>query len=256
MNQKQNNIINCIFIAVAVVFVVHCLFKKIRTENMTDLNNVKKSVTFTDNSENSGDLDKNISESELQTKTKLKTRCPSFKFKDYDEPQIYSPVPKSTCPLPQNEKETGEYLTQFLLGRRPVCPTPIKSKKEFNNDFFNFRDLTHNNSSQRYDSVDKIQQMYLQGNLDEAHRNPNMKIKDLFDETTKGPNKYTRSCVRLPQFDNINNDGYQMSYGTHPMHLTRDNWTYSNEKTMNGAQMNNGLYGHDLSIGNNMPYKS
>lgn len=240
MESKQNNIINYIFIALTLAFVIHCLFKKTRNENMSN-------ITENIHTEQNNSVKFNT--------PKIKNRCPSFKFKDYDTPKIYKQQKRPKCPVSKTDDEFTEYLTQFLLGQRPECDVPAKPTKKFNDDFFRFRDLTHNNSSQRYDSVDKIQQMYLQGNLDETKRYPNMKIKDIFDDTTKGPAKYTRPCVRLPQFDNVNNDGYYMSFGAHPMHLTRDNWTYPDEKTMNGAKMSNGLYGNDLSIGNNMPYK-
>ena len=62
-----------------------------------------------------------------------------------------------------------------------------------------------------------------------------MKIKDVYDEAVNGPNLYERRCVRLPQFDNVNFDGYHMSYGQHPMHLTRDKWFF-NEPRYQGGQ--------------------
>jgi hypothetical protein len=239
MSSKQNNIINYILLAFIVAFTIHLLFNK--------LNKFKRD-------EKEVEVYKNVYKN---VHKKTDEKYPTFKFIDYNKPSIEDKDSVyEQCPLPKNQQETNEYLTKYLLGNRQECPLPTKSKDQFRKDFFAFRDLTENSSSFRYDPVDKIQQLYLQGNLSKARRYPNIKIKDIFDSTTStGPNLYMRHCVRLPKFDNINYDGYKMSYGAHPMHNTRDNWKYSNEKIINGGEISDGLIGHDLEDSKNMPYK-
>lgn len=136
-------------------------------------------------------------------------------------------------------------------------PTPTMSRKEFNKNFFNFRDKkTLYSSSMHYDPVDKITDLYLSGNEDLIRNNKtnNIKIKDLFDDLTKAPNLYTRQCVRAPQFDNVNYDNYHMNTGTTGMVTTRTDWEYANENTMNGGKITNTIHPNDLETTTQMKY--
>jgi len=94
------------------------------------------------------------------------------------------------------------------------------------------------------DSVDKIANMYLNGDLGEARRNSGMKIRDIYDKLTCGPQLYERKCARIPQFDNTMHDGYDASF-VNGMHMTRDNWLYDNENILNGGQIEKNLYASD-----------
>lgn len=135
-----------------------------------------------------------------------------------------------------------------------IAQNAPKSTKEFSDDFFGFRDRTQINSSMRFDAVDKIQDLYLSGNLEHARGFPeNVKIKDLFDCATSGPSIYKRSCVRLPEFDNMNPVGNYVTTGTPGTSLTRDVWQYPNEKIMNGGEIDNGVYGNDAYASTNFP---
>ncbi len=233
---SDNNLINYILFAVIIAFLVHILFKNANS------------------GENYEPVQVPLEMEERLQSAPIKRKRTDWRFVDYDEPSQMCALDKeSRCPLPKNEEDTNIYLTKFLLGEREECPKPAKPIKQFHKDFFNFRDLTQVNTSIRMDAVDKIQQLYLQGNTSEARRYPNMKIKDIFDEVTKAPSLYHRQCVRLPKFENINYDGYYMSYGQHPMDLTRDNWRYSREKVINGAEISNGMYGNDPDANMNMP---
>lgn len=151
----------------------------------------------------------------------------------------------NACPLKENDLQTDYYMTKYLLGNQTNnCPRPTQSIKDFNKDFFKFRDYTNGNSSMVYDSIDKIANLYLDGDLGEARRYPGMKIRDIFDQLTSGPNLYDRACVRVPQFDNTMQDGYNYSFYT-GMYNNRDNWKYKNEKIINGGQIENNLYAND-----------
>lgn len=164
-------------------------------------------------------------------------------FHDDSDTDVDQVTPE--CVLSQNEQDTVDYMQKHLLGTREICDLKPQSAKKFHKDFFGFRDKTQMNSSMRYDPVDFITDLYLDGNTEVARRYPNMQIKDLFDEATKGPNLYTRECVRLPKFDNINPEGWTYQHGNPGMHNVRDEWAYSNEKVMNGGKIMGNITGHD-----------
>lgn len=137
-------------------------------------------------------------------------------------------------------------------GYTPVTPTdkynntnPKINVKSFNNDFFQFRDFTEQNSSMRYDSVDKIQDMTLNGELEKMNLGGS-KIRDIYDALASNDvNLYKKPCVRLPFFDDINPDGYSYQPGTPGMHLVPDDWKYKNEKVINGGNFMTNIVGND-----------
>jgi hypothetical protein len=171
---------------------------------------------------------------------------------DFDE----CPLTKNSCPIDRNDHYTKKYVTKYLFDSGITCdknPKPPKTVKQFHKDFFSFRDKTYGNSSMREDPVDKIQRLYLDGNNDIARRYPNMRIKDLYDEITAGPKLYERQCVRLPNFDNVNPEGYYMSAGSPALTLTRSNWTYPNEKIINGGSIDGKYCANDPEYEGNFP---
>ena len=171
-------------------------------------------------------------------------------------PKLKTIPTTNCCPLKENDLKSKYYITRFLMGDgAQICPKPVKSAKEFNKDFFNFRDsFTNENSSDRLDSVDKIINLNLQGYLGEAREFPGMKISDVYDELTCPETKlYDKKCVRIPYFDNTMHKGYDYSF-VKGMHNTRDNWQYSNEKSINGGPLEKNFYAHDPSEPSEFPY--
>ena len=159
------------------------------------------------------------------------------------------------CPIDQSDDETKYYINKYLMGNGTgYCPRPVKSIKQFNKDFFKFRDYIENNSSMHPDPVDKINEMYLNGDLGQAKNYPaGTTIKDIFDKLTCGPNLYDRSCVRIPKFDNTMNDGFNFSFLT-GMHNTRDTWEYPGDNEMNTGQLEHNLSATDPESLKQMPY--
>jgi hypothetical protein len=152
---------------------------------------------------------------------------------------------KRDCPVAKNDLKTDYYIDKFLMGdRKEICPLPPISNKEFNNNFFKFRDYTYDNSSMTMDSVDKVANLQLDGFIGEARRYPNTKIRDIFDNLTCGPNLYLKQCVRVPKFDNTMQDGYNYNFVT-GMENTRDNWKYPDESVMNGGNFMGKIHGRD-----------
>ncbi|ARF09760.1 hypothetical protein Indivirus_3_9 [Indivirus ILV1] len=161
---------------------------------------------------------------------------------------------KTNCPIQKSDLQTEYYIRKNLINPS-FCPRPVKSIKQFNKDFFDFRDkFTNENSSNRPDSVDKVLNLYLSGDLGQAREmGQNMKIKDLFDHVTDcGPNLYERQCVRLPDFDNTMHDDYNANIVT-GMSTTRDNWEYPGERPINGGSLEYGIYPHDQEYLRQMP---
>lgn len=176
------------------------------------------------------------------------------KFRDPYLPEVqeFTIPTKPSCPINSVDVKTKYYLDRYLLGSADVCPKPTKSIKQFNKDFFNFRDTyTNENSSIRLDPVDKVVNMYLAGDLGEAKGN-NKAIKDVFDDLTRsGPSLYNNECVRLPKFDNTMNDGYNFKHLT-GMHNVRDDWEYKGDREMNSGILDKTLRSNDPSAINQM----
>lgn len=240
---SSQNILTYALIAFAIAITIHLLFGN-KNQNKKITNGVKKNLQ--ENFQEEVVEIKPIQKPKRLNNYKIKPTRPSYGTQlDFHNDKNVLEKKSHYCPLATNEADDEFYLKKFVLGTQEECGKPPQTAKEFHKDFFNFRDNTNWNSSMREDAVDKVSKLYLDGNRSEARRYPNMKIKDLFNEATKGPNLYERQCVRLPSFDNINPDGYYTSYGTPGTHLTRDNWTYNNEKIMNGGEIENNLFAND-----------
>jgi len=147
-----------------------------------------------------------------------------------------------------DEYHAIDYLTDNITPQTETCILPPKSTKKFHSDFFSFRDKTNLNSSVRKDTVDNINNMILNGNLEQARSN--MKIKDIYDEAVKLPSRYNNSCVRQIKFDNINPHGWQDNYGTPGMSLVQNEWKYDNENILNGGKITENITGYDPNFDN------
>lgn len=143
-----------------------------------------------------------------------------------------------------------------LSMRRPIfCPRPVKTIQQFNKEFFNFRDkFTNENSSIRLDGVDKITELRINGDLDQARGSTqNIRIQDLYNYLTdSGPNLTPNNCVRLTKFDNTMHDGYDASFVT-GLSGTMDEFEYKGERPINGGALECGIYPYDQGFSNLMP---
>lgn len=258
MATSNKNIITCIVTALVIVVFVHYIFKDSRCMRYLRGYGEPKSrgKARTYSTDTSIPIDESF-EDNVSTKVNPSSSAGS-EYSAYNQKVISDQwrslnVEEVTSdnPIPRNEEASMNYVTKQLIGGENIldynsgCPKPAKSREQFQKDFFAFRDMTQTNSSIREDAVDKIQQLYLDGNLSRSRSNPNMRIKDIFDNATSGPKEYTRQCVRLPQFDDVNLPGYQMSYGQPAMQLTGSSWSYPNEKIINGGAIKPGLFGAD-----------
>lgn len=277
MNQ---NIISYTLISIIIAIVIHMYFKQYYTKkeqnqehedieksdksnkqsiiNEIDDNNTSKNMCdnmsyYTNDSNNScGAIDSNSNVIEnfdpisydIEQNKMLINACPVTH--NYIDPNDVNDV---------DQYDESYYVNKDYVGENTPCPPikQVKSAKQFHKDYFGFRDKTLNSSSFREDPVDKINRLCLDGNTGAAKRFPNIKIKDLFDKVTSGPNLYDRQCVRLPSYDNVNYDGYYTNSGVTGLELTRDNWRYKDEYVMNGGKIVDGLYPHDLEAGKNQP---
>ena len=84
----------------------------------------------------------------------------------------------------------------YYISESYGCEKPVKSIKQFHDEFFKFRDHIHGSSSMRYDPVDKMMNMKLDGDLsknDAKHNSNNSpKIKDIYDNLTAGVKQYSK----------------------------------------------------------------
>lgn len=256
---SYNNVLRISLIALVVIIVIHLLFNNPNNQD-SDPNNIITKESFDQIKYKAS----NYAQKRKQIYKKTK-RCNT----------------SSSCPVDQSIKDDDIYLQKYLLDaplgpqkctnscnnciQNSLCSSSDpsrsctnctntdvcnitqnapKSTKEFSDDFFGFRDSTYMNSSLRFDPVDKIQDLYLNGNMEHAREFPeNIKIKDLFDCATSGLSLYKKPNVRLPTFDNLNPVDQYVVSGTPGLHGTRDQWNYPNEKIMNGGEIENGVYG-------------
>ena len=158
---------------------------------------------------------------------------------EYDSPKshigpIFEEIP-STNYVPLKEPQIStEYEVMRDLSESDIqrCPLPRQSIKQFNKDFFNFRDKTEYSTSFNVDPVDRIQTLDIK---------PDMAIKDYYDELVQADTDlYPNKTTRYPYFDNVMHDGYDASHVS-GLHNVRDMWIYSNENIMNGGQVAKGL---------------
>ncbi len=134
-------------------------------------------------------------------------------------------------------------------GHVESCPKGAKSVKEFHKDFFNFRDKTTNNTSMVLDSVDKINDMQLNGSM--WNMTDGAKISDIYDNLTKYPKPQER-YTRIPTFtdtiqDNYTTDQFIGLYGQ------GNEWTYPRENENNGGEVDTNLFASDTAFSGFMP---
>lgn len=247
---SYDNIINYLIVGIIVIVIVNMLYKNLWEKNsaieqMTEMEYLPEELS------KDIQLDPIVSSGSCCGKP-LKR---SLSIPGYNGSKLAKDVgiigsPEYDC----NSACCNNYNYHDLLKQKYIhddsieCPhgEPPQTIKGFHKDFFNFRDKTHINSQQHLDPVDKVRQLYLEGNTSLARGHQGIKIKDLFDSTTCGPNLYDRQCVRLPDFKHMNHDGYYVNHGSPGMYMTRDNWTYNEERVMNGGCMANGnIQGYD-----------
>lgn len=114
------------------------------------------------------------------------------------------------------------------------------------NSFVGFNNMVNLSSNQRSDLVDKITKVYLGDNVENARGFTGKRIGEVYDQLTKGPDNLP--CIVQPQANVLLPDNSYKVDGFRGQMYTKDTWVYSNEKTMNGGQVDNGLYPNDPSV--------
>lgn len=154
------------------------------------------------------------------------------------------------CTICKTEGSVADYIREDLLASARACqPKRHFTKEEIeqgNNDFFSFRNKVWQTADGGDDLVDRINYMYLSGSEDIARNNKGMKIKDLFDGLLKQENLYDKDCVRVPDIPGVTEVGQNKKSGYNGEYYTKDDWVYTNEKTINGGAFYNGVYAADI----------
>ncbi len=111
---------------------------------------------------------------------------------------LYDTKPESlllnTYPLSGEQPLHDMGDNNYYISESYGCKKPVRSIKQFHDEFFKFRDYhTNENSSMRYDPVDKIRNMKLDGDLSKNDaKYKSMKIKDIYDNLTAGAEQYSK----------------------------------------------------------------
>ena len=189
--ENYEQILNYGIIAVIVMLAIHVLFRNIQNEDP-----VQEAVE---------EFNLNLSSPMIETYDEDIFRPSNYRSKPQPVPtnplDHYSDAPiVEDCPVKKNELQIFKYTKNNIIARSD--PQGPKCRKDFNDDFFSFRDKVWGNSSMTLDPVDKINALYLSDNYDEVRGYPNgFRIKDFYDSLTEGGIFSKRSCVRVPDFD-------------------------------------------------------
>jgi hypothetical protein len=95
------------------------------------------------------------------------------------------------CPVEAEENEVTKYWREIALGGKYACPPPPPEHKynfediqSYQDKFYGFNDMINQNTGMMgYDSVDRVNQLYLQGN-NELSDQKGVTISDLFNGLT------------------------------------------------------------------------
>jgi len=161
------------------------------------------------------------------------------------------------CTVCETDQMVDGYIRRSLLQKANVCAAKPDEKREelekYRDDFFGFRNQC-NQTSNSDDLVDRVNELYLSGNSDISRNHKGVAIKDLFDSLTKGTDLYDRQCIRLPNVDDVTQEGQYKRRGFRGETYTRDNWVYDQEKVSNGGEFYNHIYGQDPVASAEMAY--
>jgi hypothetical protein len=133
-------------------------------------------------------------------------------------------------------------LAQKHMGREDI---PFCSTNAMNN-FVGFKDMVNLSSGQQSDLVDKITKVYLGDNMENARGFSGKRISEIYDQLTKSPDNLP--CVVQPQANILFPENSYKVDGFRGEMYTKDMWKYSNEKVMNGGQVDKDLYPNDPSV--------
>ena len=155
------NIIIFIIIAIAIIYIVH------RTYNQHRYNK-KKSFLNPLLSERSGLSEANTTKSHRSFKEHAGDMACDDIACSYDT----KPITRILPAYPKGEHQFKHSINDKYkyISTNYGCKRPVQSTKEHHDEFFSFRDKTENNTSIRYDPVDKIMNMKLDGMLNKVTR--------------------------------------------------------------------------------------
>jgi len=159
------------------------------------------------------------------------------------------------CKIKKTENTLDDYIWGSLLGRHRVCQAQLPLKKEAETaleEHLRVRDITWQDGHQE-DPVDRVNMLYLSDNQDIARSYEGTKIRDLYNQLTRGPTLYNRTCARTPKFDNYVGKEYYDVNGPQEFMMKRKHHNYNKEHSMNGGPIEPTLYGDDPSATSYLP---
>ena len=148
----------------------------------------------------------------------------------------------------QNDSVAQENAKKFcdqMLCNKSVSRQQVKKELEEHSDF---RAMT-NQSASGEDMVDRINMMYLSGNTDISRNHKGQRIKDVYDNLTKGTDLYKRECVRVPELDQHQEQEKYDFNGEKKLNMNQSAWEYNNEKIINGGTITDALMAFDPNGG-------
>jgi hypothetical protein len=149
------------------------------------------------------------------------------------------------CTIADTDNDADTYIRKRLLSGAEHCNKTYsitsKDAEQYQDKFFGFKNNVWQ-SSRDVDLVDKVADMYLSGSSDVAKGYRGRTIGDLFDNLTKGDKPLNNSEV----MGNGNNHE-ELVMGNNANFMNDAQWTYDNEKTMNGGNFFDNIAPHNGS---------
>nr|QBK88603.1 MAG: hypothetical protein LCMiAC01_02800 [Mimivirus LCMiAC01] len=179
------NIIIFTIIAIAIIYIVHSIYNRPNktARKIAQRPKYKKS---------------NITPQRLKSSTGPASSCYQVRSKGrYDT----TPITRILPAYPKGEHQFKHSINDdyYYIPTNYGCKKPVQSTKEHFDEFYGFRDKkTQHNSSIRYDPVDKMMNLKLDGVLSKATRHNYGNIADIFDHIVDGPIQYNKEYDEDP----------------------------------------------------------
>lgn len=157
-------------------------------------------------------------------------------------------IVSSKCPIQEMDFENDRYIKDFVLGGKFNCGATSEEPhnftrqeiSEYQNKVFGFNDNVNKSSSAGVDVVDKLNEIYTDGN-NELVGNTGKKISEVFDRLTQTEVDKRKKCVNPdclipPQIETEYKTGSYLGNANVGKVYTKYNWRYEDDNVNTGGK--------------------
>jgi hypothetical protein len=130
---------------------------------------------------------------------------PIVSYNNTDIPRMLHD-PSQGCTVCENDLAVDDYIRRNLISTECKETADVKGPVEqfngdavekYRSDHFNFRNFTNQMANGGNDAVDRVNELYLQENTDNANVHKGTTIKDLYHSLTKSDNLHGQPCSKF-----------------------------------------------------------